>query len=144
MTYEHQDRYRRRNVFKARYFDQRNTERLAPHGWLRRSIQSQPCDIPEIGACVPYFLSHPRAAYLPHRIRFDLFHGFTCMLDRSEADAYFHAALLHTALSSVSSFPVDITVESDGVWTASDGQDIVQQVRKEIDELKALGMWVTE
>lgn len=144
MTYEHQERYRRRTLLKAKYFDEANADRLRV---LRLKAKDLAEASPEIRACVPYFLSHPQASYIPLITPKTWCLGWYTSADRDSGRPRpdFHAALAYVALTSVSRLPVMALVFTDGACgQLTDSDPEVVQVRKEIEELRACGMWVTE
>lgn len=145
MTYEHQERYRRRTLLKARYFELLNDERLRKLRWDAKKLADQ---APEVRACIPYFLSHPLATYIPHAGA-ETHEGplwWYASVDRENpGDADFHGALMRIALTSVTSSPVQVMLYGDG-WGGpieDDHPDVIR-VRKEIEELRSAGMWVHE
>lgn len=146
MTYEHQERYRRRTLLKAKYFDEANADRIHALRWAAKDLAKAS---PEIRACVPYFLSHPQASYIPLMTPNDdpVGLGWYTSADRDSGRPRpdFHAALAYVALTSVSRLSVMALVFTDGgCGQLTDSDPEVVRVRKEIEELRACGMWVTE
>lgn len=147
MTYEHQERYRRRTILKAKFFDLMNEERLRKLRWEARRFASAE---PEIRACIPYFLSHPEAVYLP------VFCAQTDENDRpfwyastdssDKGDRLFHAALAYVALKSVSILPRMVLEFTDGACGEIDSccPDLIARVERELTAIRSAGMWVTE
>lgn len=145
MTYEHQERYRRRTTLKARYFDLTNDHRVEK---LLSETQHLP-NVPEMQMYVPFFLSHPRANYIPEPgigKGVKMFEGWFISLSKPEdPDAWFHATLAYIALESATSLPVTAYVDSgSSVGFVGEHADLTVRVRKEIEELRACGMWVIE
>lgn len=137
-----QEQYRKRMLLKARYFDQHAERRKAE---LRVDMASTWGDLPEKASIAPYFLSHPRATWVPliiHGVKV----GWDVAAHREiDSDADFHLALTYVALRDTSSFPVHAQIITDsGTGVLDDSHPDVAQVRAEIAGLKDVGMWVTE
>lgn len=147
MTYEHQERYRRRTLLKARYFDLMNEERIRK---LRREARTLAGEAPEIRACVPYFLSHPEAVYLPtFRAQEDEAGrpSWYASTDSSDpGDRLFHAALAYVALKSVSILPRMVLEFTDGGCgdIESCEPELIARIEQDIDGIRNAGMWVLE
>lgn len=137
-----QEQYRKRVLLKARYFDQNDERRKAV---VRADLTSTLPDLPERATIAPYFLSHPRASWVPLILHGDE-GGWDVAADRdNDEDADFHLALAYVALRETSSFPVHAQIIThSGTGVLDDSHPDVMQARAEIAALKEVGMWVTE
>ena len=139
-----QELYRKRLALKARYFD------FADHARqdrVRRDFAMQAFSkMPEARLVLPYFLSHPRASFVPVILRTDPGAGWDVATFRPEQqESELHLALAYVALRDTSSFPVFAQLICDGHTAVfSEGEPDVQAVRRQIEELKAVGLWVNE
>lgn len=139
-----QELYRKRLALKARYFDLADHERQER---LRRGFAAQSFSkMPEARLVLPYFLSHPRASFVPVILRTDPGAGWDVATFRDKhPEAEFHLALAYVALRDTSSFPVQAMLFTDGATAVfSEGEADVQAVRRQVEELKAVGLWVSE
>ncbi len=68
----------------------------------------------------------------------------SCSRDTHGYEADFHLALAYIALTSVTKLQVHTLLITESGSGIIECDPIVDQVRKEIEELRACGMWVTE
>lgn len=125
-TERHMD-WRNRVMLKARIFDDLNAERAA------RIRQAFPGDErPEVRAVVEFFANYPRCQAAPNSI---LLREHSWLIDTNDKDPVGLAALV-VALEEISSLPVYF-VNSDRLSAFQ----YEQQVRDEVAEMRALGLW---
>lgn len=147
MTYEHQERYRRRTLLKAKYFDLMNEGRLRKLRWEARRFAAAE---PEIRACMPYFFSHPEAVYLPvfcaQTDAHDKPYWYASTDSTDPGDRLFHAALAYVALKSVSILPRMVLEFTDGACGDIETccPDLISRVERDLAGIRNAGMWVTE
>lgn len=125
-TERHMD-WRNRVMLKARIFDDLNAERAA------RIRQAFPGDErPEVRAVVEFFANYPRCQNAPRLI--NLQHGIWSVYLSEQGTDYFEAAAAKMALAEVTSMPVIV----DAPLLS---HPVIEQVRDEVAEMRALGLW---
>ena len=133
-----QERYRRRTIFKAGWFDTINAERqrcMRVH-LDRLKRKGVP---PEQEALVPFFLSHPAMDHV-FEIELEPEGGSWIGFDSEE-----HATLALVAFRTFSSAPACFQyLTNSGSGAATEDSPLFAQLQKDIAALKELGLWVTE
>jgi hypothetical protein len=125
-TERHMD-WRNRVMLKARIFDDLNAERAAR---IRQSFPGD--DRPEVRAVVEFFANYPRCQHAPRLINMQ--HGIWSVYLSDQGTDYFEAAAAKMALAEVTSMPVIV----DAPLLS---HPVMEQVRDEVAEMRALGLW---
>ena len=119
--------WRRRLLLKSTIFDDLNAERAA------RIRQAFPGDErPEVRAVVEFFANYPRCQHAPRLV--ECRNGVWCVYLSEHGTDYFEAAAAKMAMSEVTSMPVIV----DEPLLA---HPTIEQVRDEVAEMRALGLW---
>ncbi|CDZ55080.1 Hypothetical protein NGAL_HAMBI2427_59860 [Neorhizobium galegae bv. orientalis] len=128
--------WRGRRDMKSALFDILNAERVRS---LRETIT--PDNKPEAKALAEFFISYPRCYKAPQTIAIDYDKGLLGAFMRSGENTDQEAAAAYVGLSEISSMPVKI------VWLGANppaipvSDELVDLVRKEVDELRRLNLW---
>ena len=133
-----QERYRRRTIFKAGWFDTMNAERqriMRVH-IDRMKRKGAP---PEQEALFPFFLSHPMADHV-FEIEMEREGGSWIGFDSEE-----YATLALVAFRTFSSAPACFQyLTNSGCGAATEDSELFARLQKDIEAVKELGLWVTE
>ena len=131
-----QERYRRRTLFKAGWFETLDARRVRNMRWQIRDLHRRESVTPEQAALFPFFLSHPLAQQMFEIEQED---GVWVGYGRE-----FEATLALVAFRSVSSAPAAFQ------YLANSGSGVAQEdaqfreVQETVALLKDLGLWVVE
>lgn len=132
-----QDRYRRRTLFKAGWFETTDAARKESVRQQIAAIRSRGPVSPEQEALFPYFLSHPLADEV-----FEIEQVDNSWIGMGSMR---HAALALVAFRSVSSAPACFQfLMSSGSGAVLETDAIFKATKETTDALKELGLWVTE
>jgi hypothetical protein len=132
-----QERYRRRLIFKAGWFETTDARRQVQIRAQIAELRSQGPVCPEQEALFPFFLSHPLAKDL---VEIGWEEG--CWQGWGNQ---FHATLAAVALDSASSAPAAFHyVTNSGSGVVGKADFLYREIQKTVAELKALGLWVAE
>ena len=123
-TQRHMD-WRRRLIFKASMFDQQNAERVER---IKRAFAGE--EIPEVLALASFFVNYPRCENPPHALEVDQ----GVLVVQLTGNNPFEAAAVYVAVAEVSSLPVEV------LGAPASGLPL-SQVRDEVAEMRALGLW---
>lgn len=125
--------WRSRVLLKARIFDDLNAERAA------RIRQAFPGDErPEVRAVVEFFANYPRCQAAPKSI--ELKDGEWHIDVHADGAGVYEGAAAIAAMGEVTSLPVYLVngfMFGDGILATT----FEQQVRDEVAEMRALGLW---
>jgi hypothetical protein len=125
-TERHMD-WRNRVMLKARIFDDLNAERAA------RIRQAFPGDErPEVRAVVEFFANYPRCQAAPTEVDF---FGNIWIVQTASSNG-FEIAAAFVALQETTS--LDVVVDG---CVPIDSETFTRQVRDEVAEMRALGLW---
>lgn len=133
-----QERYRRRTLFKAVWFETLNEQRKHRIRQDIAEIRRSGPVAPEQEALFPYFLSHPLARNVVLIEQQDrAWIGF--------AGSRFDAALALVAFRSVSSAPACVQfLTSSGSGAVCESDTLFGEIVATAREMKSLGLWVAE
>jgi hypothetical protein len=128
--------WRGRRDMKSALFDIMNAERIRT---LRETFSAD--NKPEAKALAEFFVSHPRCYRAPQLVAVDRDNGVLGAFMATGYNSDQEAAAAYVALSEISSMPVKI------VWLGANPpaipvrDELVELIRKEVDELKRLNLW---
>lgn len=132
-----QERYRRRTLFKAGWFETVDARRVEALRKEISALRERGPVAPEQEALFPFFLSHPLADSL-----FEIERDGASWLGMGSPQA---AALALVAFRSVSSAPACFQyLTNSGSGAVSEDDAIFKETRDTIAAIKDLGMWIAE